>query len=490
MSAKVLENSPQSPNLYESQSKKIRRSFFKNDVAVKSYKCDFTGVDIWTSAKLYVSNKSLYVVHRPKRKKMTTISFSEISSITQKTNNSGVDIGLLNGSVYSLTNFQRPESAIAFLLNFWSLTRKDKPLQAGNTCLPPSGGSDNSSSADASRDLTAANSLSPMTGSSSHLPSPGPITVSLNSSASMSETDSLDSRRMTGSHDAKSLSSTQISANGERANRASTARTVGRTALKNSPGTQSAEEPILPVHSTALQKATATNLNRPTTTSPQSAGSQISQPPESVISKRLSVSSSVNRAHIPSSASAVELKHQGQQPVYNNSSISAVGLGHSGDGFGPRTSGGGGGVVDRTGTVKHRPVTYIPDPPGWSIWPLSFLPYPFSSPPQRLTMIIAYAILAFLLFSTMHLYHRLAVFDLSGNPILASTGGESHVRPLVQPSFRSTLHQLESQLSQLVELTGQLTQSLIRLNSEVRNMQFQADSITQEPMVAADIKPS
>lgn len=61
--------------------KKIKRSFFKEDVSVKctffavidshaAYKCDVTGQDIATSAKLYISNRAFYVVHRPKRRKL------------------------------------------------------------------------------------------------------------------------------------------------------------------------------------------------------------------------------------------------------------------------------------------------------------------------------------------------------------------------------------------------------------------------------------
>ncbi|KAA0188254.1 hypothetical protein FBUS_04061, partial [Fasciolopsis buskii] len=108
----------------------------------------------------------------------------------------------------------------------------------------------------------------------------------------------------------------------------------------------------------------------------------------------------------------------------------------------------------------------------WSLWPVSFLPYPFS-PPQRLTMIIAYTILGFLLFSTMHLYHRLAVFDLQGNafvrnPSFADAPG----------TMKSTLQSLELQLTELVELTGQVAQSLMHLTGEIREISLTTGSPT------------
>lgn len=81
--------------------------------------------------------------------------------------------------------------------------------------------------------------------------------------------------------------------------------------------------------------------------------------------------------------------------------------------------------------------------------------------------------LGFLLFSTMHLYHRLAVFDLQGNafvrnPSFADAPG----------TMKSTLQSLELQLTELVELTGQVAQSLMHLTGEIREISLTTGSPT------------
>ncbi|GAA56708.1 hypothetical protein CLF_111393 [Clonorchis sinensis] len=75
-------------------SKKIRRSFFKKDVAVKcmspsslivlvAYKCDFLGSGVFTAAKIYISNSAIYVVHRPKRRKLVCFLYRLVTPTRQ-----------------------------------------------------------------------------------------------------------------------------------------------------------------------------------------------------------------------------------------------------------------------------------------------------------------------------------------------------------------------------------------------------------------------
>ncbi|VDP32022.1 unnamed protein product [Schistosoma curassoni] len=79
--------------------KKIRQKYFKNDAVIKAYKCDLMSQNINTPVKLYVCHSALNLVHRPKRKILET---------------------------YTLANFERSDSAIAFLRNYWEVILKEK----------------------------------------------------------------------------------------------------------------------------------------------------------------------------------------------------------------------------------------------------------------------------------------------------------------------------------------------------------------------------
>ncbi|KAF7244052.1 hypothetical protein EG68_10405 [Paragonimus skrjabini miyazakii] len=436
--------------------KRIRRNFFKKDVTLKSYKCTFLGDDINTPAKIYISNYAIYVVHRPKRRKLTTIPFSGVNHIRQRSGELSLELSIKNGTVYTLANFQRAEPAIAFLVNFWNLVRKEKILSkyTGSPCAICT---ENCVSDEQASDV----GLPSM--NSSLLPK-APTTISLNSSASVSETDSLESRRLSSAWK-KSLSIVNLQPSSE---------LINRQLLSGSwsGGNQSSREHVsnadhtLPVETVVSTQIPTLSRDVPmkpspphlhTTNAPSSSCSSINVDPDYVTIQRPAVAP-LMRAELAVSLSPSEKKNSISFPVGRCSSASGA---------------------PQPALYMEKPTASIrlTENSGWGVWPFGFLPYPFAFPPQRLTVIIAYAILGFLLVSTMHLYHRLAVFDLHDHPNLDvhSMVSLSSSEP---ENVRLNTELLETQLVQLVELTGQLTNSLMQLTNDVRTLQFEMQSLS------------
>ncbi|VDP82626.1 unnamed protein product [Echinostoma caproni] len=84
----------------------------------------------------------------------------------------------------------------------------------------------------------------------------------------------------------------------------------------------------------------------------------------------------------------------------------------------------------------------------------------------------------------MHLYHRLAVFDLQGSPFMRSRGYAD-----TSNTMQSTLQSLEQQLAELVELTGQLAQSLMHMTGEIRGIRLESGP-SSPATVSAPVSPS
>ncbi|OON17728.1 hypothetical protein X801_06431, partial [Opisthorchis viverrini] len=563
-------------------SKKIRRSFFKKDVAVKcmspfslivlvAYKCDFLGSGIFTAAKIYISNSAIYVVHRPKRRKLTTVSFSAIFDIKPRVDQQGVDIHLDNrtcvhndmvcsvfipgfrptigaesyavrpfdrmksmweairpsskyGLVYSLTNFQRTESAIAFLLNFWNLVRKDKGHFSSPGTKSLHCGLENSGSTGRFSTTSCDARLPVLSSDASPLLLQAPTTISLNSTASLSETGSLDencqisvsssglksstndtrSQLNTTDHEAADLVIRPLSKSNLAFLLLSTMHLYHRLAvfdLHGRPGLTRTSQPQLTEHEyrvglefleeqliqlVSLMGQLTESLARLTTElrSLDPVGPSIVRQSVTTVA-RASGHSTPGRSSFASSHSNKNPDHEVTQHSAETPFLRAettevllpqVESLHP-DGSTTSLSNGQ-QMLHGASSGRPKPVACLTESPGWgATWPFSFLPYPFSSSPQRLTMLIAYAILAFLLLSTMHLYHRLAVFDLHGRPGLTRTSQPQ----LTEHEYRVGLEFLEEQLIQLVSLMGQLTESLARLTTELRSLDPVGDSYAATP---------
>ncbi|XP_018653641.1 hypothetical protein Smp_134580 [Schistosoma mansoni] len=117
--------------------KKIRQKYFKNDAVIKAYKCDLMSQNINTPVKLYVCHSALNLVHRPKRRILTALLFSQIVELKVQ-NEHSVNIHTTSNETYTLANFERSDSAIAFLRNYWEVILKEK---ASFYCFSPSYGS-------------------------------------------------------------------------------------------------------------------------------------------------------------------------------------------------------------------------------------------------------------------------------------------------------------------------------------------------------------
>ncbi|KAG5441233.1 hypothetical protein CSKR_102447 [Clonorchis sinensis] len=421
-------------------SKKIRRSFFKKDVAVKSYKCDFLGSGVFTAAKIYISNSAIYVVHRPKRRKLTTISFSAIFDIKPRVDQRGVDIHLDNRLVYSLTNFQRTESAVAFLLNFWNLVRKDKCHFSSPGTKSLHCGLENSGSTGRFSTTSCDARLPVLSSDASPLLLQAPTTISLNSTASLSETGSLDEHcQLSGSSSGLKSSTNETRSQLNPTDREAADMMMGP--LNKSPSI---------IRQSVNTVARASGHSTPGRSS--FASSHSNKNPGHEITQHSAETPFLRAETTEVFLPQVESLHPGGSTTSLNNGQQALHGASSG---------------------RPKPVACLTESPGWgATWPFSFLPYPFSSSPQRLTMLIAYAILAFLLLSTMHLYHRLAVFDLRGGPGLTRTSQSQ----LTEHEYRAGLEFLEEQLIQLVSLMGQLTESLARLTTELRSLDPVGDS--------------
>ncbi|KAF5399433.1 hypothetical protein PHET_06991 [Paragonimus heterotremus] len=435
--------------------KRIRRNFFKKDVTLKSYKCTFLGDDVNTPAKIYISNYAIYVVHRPKRRKLTTIPFSGVNHIRQRLGEPSLELSIKNGTVYTLTNFQRAEPAIAFLVNFWNLVHKEKILSK-HTGSPCAICTENCVSDEQASDV----GLPSM--NSSILPK-APTTISLNSSASVSETDSLESRRLSNAGK-KSLSIVNLQSSSDLINRQPLSGSWS-SGNQNSRGHVSNADHTLPVEtivSTQIptlsrEVSTKSSSHLHIANAQSSSCSSINVDPDYVTIQRPAVAP-LMKAELVVSLSQSEKKNSISFPGGRCSSASRA----------PQSA---------LHMEKPKASIRLTENPGWGVWPFSFLPYPFAFPPQRLTVIIAYAILGFLLVSTMHLYHRLAVFDLRDHPNL-----DVHSLPSLSSSEPETVRLntelLETQLIQLVKLTGQLADSLMQLTSDVRTLQFEMQSLS------------
>ncbi|CAH8818641.1 unnamed protein product [Schistosoma curassoni] len=105
--------------------KKIRQKYFKNDAVIKAYKCDLMSQNINTPVKLYVCHSALNLVHRPKRKILTALLYSQIVELKVQ-NEHYVNILTTSNETYTLANFERSDSAIAFLRNYWEVILKEK----------------------------------------------------------------------------------------------------------------------------------------------------------------------------------------------------------------------------------------------------------------------------------------------------------------------------------------------------------------------------
>ncbi|KAF6778276.1 hypothetical protein AHF37_02563 [Paragonimus kellicotti] len=456
--------------------KRIRRNFFKKDVTLKSYKCTFLGDDVNTPAKIYISNYAIYVVHRPKRRKLTTIPFSGVNHIKQRPGELSLELSIKNGeksnpelssaltvwlfpsylTMYTLTNFQRAEPAIAFLVNFWNLVRKEKVLSK-HTGSPCTICTENCVSDEQASDV----GLPSM--NSSLLPK-APTTISLNSSASVSETDSLESHRLS-STAKKSLSIVSLQPSSELVNRQLLSGSWS-SGNQSSRGHVSSADHTLPVETIVSTRIPTLSMDVPTksasphlhtTNAPSSSCSSITVDPDYVTIQRPAVAPLI-KAELAVSLSPSEKKNFISFP-------------------GGRCASASGAPQPALLMEKPKASIRLAENQGWGVWPFSFLPYPFAFPPQRLTVIIAYAILGFLLVSTIHLYHRLAVFDLRDRPNL-----DVHSIPSLSSSEPETVRLntevLETQLVQLVELTGQLADSLMQLTNDVRTLQFEMQSLS------------
>ncbi|THD28880.1 hypothetical protein D915_000281 [Fasciola hepatica] len=373
--------------------------------------------------------------------------FTEINNIKAHTDEQGVDVYLANDSVYTFTRFQRPESAVAFLLNFWNMIRKEKFVFRHSQV---SSRADLSSSSGPAIQSNSANSTTP---ESLRIPK-FPTTISLNSSASISESDSADSKR----RDMNSTSSEHM-------------RSSSHAEMR------SGEEKTSDIYENSTESILTDSKINPTvvrvTYTSQAESADIKTPGAKTLGLKAN-NYTVN---------ASDGKCEDRENMSSSHSIRKnVNLPHSASAPTARQLHGLQRSSCPSRTRPNHPC--LSETPSWSLWPVSFLPYPFS-PPQRLTMIIAYAILGFLLFSTMHLYHRLAVFDLQGNPFARN------------PSFadspgtmKPTLQALELQLTELVELTGRLAQSLMHMTDEMREIRLnEGSSVPGTTSAATDQQP-
>lgn len=429
-----LATGPHPPNalLYSNSiHRKIHRNFFRNDVALKSYKCDLLGTDVCTAAKIYVSNSAIYIVHRPKRRKLTTIPFSVVTDIVHFEDTESVKIYISNRTVYTLTNFQRPEPAIAFLVNFWKLILKEK-------VVPKEGTSLDAISAD-NPTPTQRCPRSPANGSlRRHLDHP--TSVSLNNSASVSEQESIGS----GSPSVMMIPPATITEPSYE-HRQITAPSVIDSRPGASPSEGDPMASVCTVPSSPPENSPSITAAPTLTTTPKMVN------PECVTTQRSSIMPPLLReTTLPLSP------HNIKQP--NPPSTS-----HS-----PSRNG---ALFATDSTHGPKLVVQLTETSNWSVWPLSFLPYPFSPSPQRFTIIIAYAVLAFLLFSTMHLYHRVTLFNPSMEPSLSIPPDRLPSASSTSNDPRDQLHVLAHRLSQLVDLTSAFARSLTQLAGELRSLQ-------------------
>ncbi|KAH8856601.1 hypothetical protein KSF78_0009234 [Schistosoma japonicum] len=390
--------------------KKIRRKYFKNDAAIKDYKCDLISQNLNTPVKLYVCHSALNLVHRPKRKILTTLPFSQIIELKVHDERC-VNIYTTSNETYTLANFERPDSAIAFLRNYWEVILKEKSFSTSCGNSPTNRLLVNSNDFANHRNAIISDLYNQL------LISKGSTTVS--------------------------LTSTSGGATGGSISNSETESVVG--IRKRDSSIHKSDMGIRKPLFDGLNRVNETNDNF-NIVSPVVISSNNITCPNPI----------VNNSYSPPTVSNLPMKHSNsvyQHKVYNND-MTASNISNS---------------SNKPNTATSNPFTISTD---WNWWPLNVLTYMFSATPsQRFTMIIAYAILGFLFLSTIHLYHRLALIDLQTGPAVRRAGINPvlHTTMSTSTSISSELHSLEAQLSHLTQLASKMIEGLSHLTSELNS---------------------
>ncbi|CAH8866307.1 unnamed protein product [Trichobilharzia szidati] len=372
--------------------------------------------------------------------------------------------------MYTLTNFDRPDSAIAFLRNYWEVILKEKTFSTstyGNSMHNglPNINNSNNNPLSAHRNAVVADLYNRL------LISKGSTTVSLTStsggatgSISNSETDSV-----TGSQ-RQEIDIPKCTL----ALRKPASESSNLSKLDNSvdmdPRVQSTNLVELTNTAAATTTTTTTTATTPTATSTPITAMAIASPtpPPPPTSEMSSSSSSflgsiTNSFSFPTVSSSLNMGKDSiyhRQKMFNNS-----------EGINNNTNN---NINNSNNNKSHHNVST-----DWNWWPLNLLTCMFSStPPQRFTMLIAYAILGFLFLSTVHLYHRLALIDLQTGPAVRRSGIIPSHSSLSSPSASSSysssssseLHNLELQLTHLTQLASKMVDGLSHLTSELNSL--------------------
>ncbi|CAH8818640.1 unnamed protein product [Schistosoma curassoni] len=390
--------------------KKIRQKYFKNDAVIKAYKCDLMSQNINTPVKLYVCHSALNLVHRPKRKILTALLYSQIVELKVQ-NEHYVNILTTSNETYTLANFERSDSAIAFLRNYWEVILKEK-------CFSTSCGS------------SPANRLFVNNNNNTNDPLAHPNAII---------SDLYNRLLISKGSTTVSLTSTSGGATGS----------ISNSETESVVGVKKQESSIRKLSLNVRKPSPIgfNQLNEEITNKNVDIGSN-------VVTQRNddfnATSPIVNNLYSTSTPSNIPMKrnntsvYQHTKP-YNNETVNTNNINNS-----------------NKFNLNRPNVTISTD---WNWWPFNVLTYLFNaSPSQRFTMMIAYAILGFLFLSTIHLYHRLALIDLQTGPAIRRAG-------MNHPSSTSTseLHNLEVQLTHLTQLASKMVETLGHLTSELNS---------------------
>ncbi|CAH8639831.1 unnamed protein product [Schistosoma rodhaini] len=396
--------------------KKIRQKYFKNDAVIKAYKCDLMSQNINTPVKLYVCHSALNLVHRPKRRILTALLFSQIVELKVQ-NEHSVNIHTTSNETYTLANFERSDSAIAFLRNYWEVILKEK-------CFSPSYGS-----SPANRLFVNNNTTNNNNNTNDLLTHPNAIISDLYNRLLISKGSTT-----------VSLTSTSGGATGS----------ISNSETESVVGVKKQESSIrkfsLGVCKPSLIEFN--HLNKETTNQNINIGSNdvIQHNDNSNVTNPIvnNVCSTPSLSNIPMKQNNTTV-YQQHTKTYNNETVNTNNSNNNKFNF-------------------NRPnVTISTD---WNWWPFNVLTYLFNaSPSQRFTMMIAYAILGFLFLSTIHLYHRLALIDLQTGPTIRRAG----IHQQSSTTSNSELHNLEAQLTYLTQLTSKMIETLGYLTSELNS---------------------
>ncbi|CAH8558318.1 unnamed protein product [Schistosoma turkestanicum] len=408
--------------------KKIRQKYFKNDAVVKAYKCDLISQNINTPVKLYVCHSALNLVHRPKRKILTTLLYSQIVELKVRDENC-VNIYTTSNETYTLAHFERPESAIAFLRNYWEVILKEKSFSS------PYGNSP------ANRLLLNNNN-----NSNNSVTHPNAIISDLYNRLLISKGSTT-----------VSLTSTSGGATGS----------ISNSETESVVGVKKQELSIRKSSNLGIRKSSFIEFNpltnEVTNNNTVDIGSNdVIQPIHKPI---------VNNAYSAPTLSNILMKHNNN----NNNNNNNHSVNQHNKTYNNETVNNNNNNINNSNTKPNFTRSNVTISTDWNWWPFNVITYMFNtSPSQRFTMMIAYAILGFLFLSTIHLYHRLALIDLQTGPVLRRV---SISHPSTTSTFvTSELHNLEAKLSHLTQLTTKMVEALGHLTTELHSFLLYSNS--------------